>query len=183
MDLDRVQVVTSQIQARCGNGREPHIGTAGGLFGSAGQAAREKQPLRHGRYWHGGVFGVFHAEPVVPGPSATFGGRARPWSLELRDAVWDAADSERQPCSRYVGPGGTGALPSAVSPCGRSVGGWRRAHGLSSAGASRADRVRRHGILPFREAALSELLVAQAQRWHHRIFSYAGGRDAGGAGP
>src|SRR6516162_7185394 len=134
MDVDRIQLVTSQIQARCGHGRGPYIGTSGDLFGSAGQAAREKQPLRHGRYRHGGVFGVFHAEPVVPGPSATFGGRVRAWPLELRDAGWDGADSERQPCSGYVGPGGAGMLPRAVSPSGRSVASRWRAHGLPSAG-------------------------------------------------
>src|SRR6516164_1647755 len=134
MDVDRIQLVTSQIQARCGHGRGPHIGTSGDLFGSAGQAAREKQPLRHGRYRHGGVFGVFHAEPVVPGSSAAFGGRVRAWPLELRDAVWDGADSERQPCSGYVGPGGAGMLPRAVSPSGRSVASRWRAHGLPSAG-------------------------------------------------
>src|SRR5258707_10450781 len=33
------------------------------------QAAREKRPLRHGRYRHGGVCTVFHAEPVVSRPS------------------------------------------------------------------------------------------------------------------
>src|SRR5271156_5545399 len=89
---------------RCGNGRRPHICTSGDLFGSAGQAAREKRSVPHGRYRHGGVFGVLHAEPVVPGPSAAFGGRVRAWSLKLPDAVWDGADSERQPCSGYVGP-------------------------------------------------------------------------------
>src|SRR5260370_10303355 len=73
-------------------------------------------------------------------------------------------------------------LLCAFSPCARSVGSWRRSHGFSSAGASCADRVRRHGILPLGEAALSVLLDAQAQRRHDRIFPYAGGRDAGGAG-
>jgi len=51
--------------------------------GSAGQAAWEKQPLRDGRYRHGGVFGVFHAKPVVPGPSTAVGGGARPRALDV----------------------------------------------------------------------------------------------------
>src|SRR6267143_818226 len=51
-------------------------------------------------------------------------------------------------------------LLCAFSPCARSVGSWRRSHGFSSAGASCADRFRRHGILPLGEAALSVLLAA-----------------------
>ena len=74
-------------------------------------------------------------------------------------------------------------LLCAVSPCGGSVGGWRRAHSLPPAGRSRADRVRRHRISPLHQAALCVLLDAQAQRRRDRIFPCAGGRDAGGAGP
>ena len=72
--LDDFQAGASLIQAPCGNGRGAYIGAAGDLCGSAGQAPREKQPLHHGRYRHGGVFAVFHAEPVVPGASAALGG-------------------------------------------------------------------------------------------------------------
>jgi hypothetical protein len=40
------------------------------------------------------AFSVFFMQPIVPGPSAAFGGRVRAWSLELPDAVWDGADSD-----------------------------------------------------------------------------------------
>jgi hypothetical protein len=103
------------------------------------------------------------AASVVPGPSAAFSGRVRAWSLELRDAVWDGADSERQPCSGYVGPGGAGMLPRAVFPSGQSVGSWWRARSLPPVGRSRADRVRRHRISPLHQAARTRHLFIRQQ--------------------
>ncbi len=60
----------------------------------SGQASGDQHVLRHGRDWHGGFLGVFHAEPVVSGPSAAV--RSGSWAFQLHQPVRPLEGPERQ---------------------------------------------------------------------------------------
>src|SRR5271166_5359948 len=65
------------------------------LFGPVSrQASWIEHHLSPTRHRHGGVFGVFHAEPVVPRSSAAV--RGGPWAIQLRESVRHTEDPERQ---------------------------------------------------------------------------------------
>jgi hypothetical protein len=66
------------------------------------QAAGAEHDLRHGRFRHGRVRCVLHAEPVVSCASATSGGGSR--AIELSDPVRDGPDPLRQSDPRHSLP-------------------------------------------------------------------------------
>ncbi len=133
------------IQAGCAGSRRVDCGVAGAVCGSAGPADGRQRPVCHGRHRAGGVLGVLHAEPVVPGASAEPGAGAGP--VELPDAVRDDGDPQRQPYPADAGRDAGVALRSAV----------RR-------GSVGADRARRLRVLRVARAALAVLLAAPAPR-------------------
>src|SRR5580704_3474542 len=71
------------IPSVCGDSGEIDPEVARHLRLSFGQAEGKECALPDGRLWHGGVFGVLHAKPILPGASAPTGGGSRVWSLEL----------------------------------------------------------------------------------------------------
>src|SRR6202043_3593432 len=75
------------IPSVCGDSGEIDSELARHLRLSFGQAEGKECALPDGRLWHGGVFGVLHAKPILPGASAPTGGGSRVWPLELRDVV------------------------------------------------------------------------------------------------
>src|SRR5271166_3322572 len=65
------------------------------LFGPVSrQASWIEHHLSPARHRHGGVFGVFHAEPVVPRSSAAV--RGGPRAIQLRESVRHTENPERQ---------------------------------------------------------------------------------------
>jgi hypothetical protein len=71
------------IPSVCGDSGEIDPEVARHLRLSFGQAEGKECALPDGRLWHGGVFGVLHAKPILPGASAPTGGGSRVWPLEL----------------------------------------------------------------------------------------------------
>src|SRR5580692_10933151 len=71
------------IPSVCGDSGEIDSELARHLRLSFGQAEGKECALPDGRLWHGGVFRVLHAKPILPGASAPTGGGSRVWPLEL----------------------------------------------------------------------------------------------------
>ena len=71
------------IPSVCGDTGEIDSELARHLRLSFGQAEGKECALPDGRLWHGGVFRVLHAKPILPGASAPTGGGSRVWPLEL----------------------------------------------------------------------------------------------------
>ena len=70
-------------------------------------SAQHERDLRHRRHRHGGLLGVLHAKPVVPGASAP--ARRRPRPLQLRQSFRYRQNPLRQPHPRRR------SVPAALS--------------------------------------------------------------------
>ncbi len=164
-----------------GCGRGPDLRSTGRLRRSCGPPpGAGRLRLHDGGHRPVGVFAVFHGQPVVPGAPADPG--ARPWPLELRDAVRHPGHPIGQlypPDARRRGPGrlrravlqGAGAgrrrrRPGAVPAPGRTrAGGTRRGPSTSVRARSPASNAPT-GAAPM--AASSTSTPSWPQAWWRR---------------
>src|SRR5271165_3774851 len=96
------------------------------LFGPVSrQASWSEHHLSPTRHRHGGVFGVFHAEPVVPRSSAAV--RGGPWAIQLRESVRHTEDPSDNHIRDMLDPASPTllypAFAEAVTQLGRIEGG------------------------------------------------------------
>src|SRR5271166_2145663 len=96
------------------------------LFGPVSrQASWIEHHLSPTRHRYGGVFGVFHAEPVVPRSSAAV--RGGPWAIQLRESVRHTEDPSDNHIRDMLDPASPTllypAFAEAVTQLGRIEGG------------------------------------------------------------